>query len=289
MTLMTRSCMNRRNVRTPRWKQMLHHLLVVPEAPLLVAITFLAWHLKFPPMLGLLATIIVLWFFVRTGLLLLAEQRLSSGDEQRARWLAQAALNMYPWSVDALLMRAQVYAYQGDHAAAETLLRRVAPFDVNRTAVEAAPMPSGMLQKAILKQQVDVPAFSGTSVISPALLHHHARFALHTEDDPVKAIDLLQHAGIENLPACASTPLLLLLADAYITHQQFADARMTLQHTEEQLSRCAQEQRAETLYYLGCLWRALGEDGDRYFRQSVELDPTGPYAHAAWCRAVKHE
>jgi tetratricopeptide (TPR) repeat protein len=248
-----------------------------------VVVALIAWALHFPPLLGMLALSVVLWFFVRSALLLLAEYSFAHGDQRRAPQLAQITLFMHPWSVDALLLQAHIEMQRGRHAAADTLLQRAARLDTPHGDVAAARATMEAAQGVTLPQPAP---HVGEADVSPALLHHYARLALHVEHDATKAIDLLQRSAIDCLPASTGTPLLLLLAQAFIAQERYEEADATLQCCEAQLARCGRVQRAEALYHLGCLWQALGKDGTLYFRRSVELDNQGQFAHAAWRSAV---
>lgn len=283
MALVRRPRMNRSMSRLSRPNTVVRFGMLIPEAPLLMLVVLLAWALRFPPLLGLLAVAIGGWFLVRTVLLLMAEQHVAHGDEQRAEQLAQAALRMHPWSIDALLLRAQILTRRGQHAAADTLLRRAACLDARHGDVQAA-RATNLLAQGVVSHQPVPTAYD--DAVSPALLGHYARVALHAEHDAGKAIDLIRQAAPDRLPAATSMPLLLLLAEAYIAQERVADARATLQRCEAQLGRCPRVQRAEASYQLGCLWQALGNDGTAWFRRSVELDAHGRYAHAAWRGAV---
>lgn len=283
MALVRKLRMSRSKSRLSRPSTVVRFLTLIPEAPLLLLVVSLAWALRFPPLLGLLAVVIGGWFLVRTMLLLGAEHYVAHGDEPRAEQLAQAALRMHPWSVDALLLRAQILTRREQHAAADALLRRAAWLDAQHGDVQAA-RATNLLAQGVVSHQ-PVPSAHAASV-SPALLHHYARVALHTEHDAAKAVDLIRQAAPERLPVSTGTPLLLLLAQAYIAQERVGDARATLQRCEAQLARCPRVQRAEASYQLGCLWQALGNDGTAWFWRSVELDAHGRYAHAAWRGAV---
>jgi tetratricopeptide (TPR) repeat protein len=283
MTSIKRSYTSRSLFRFLSWKWFVGWLLLIPEVPLLVGLALLAWSLHFPPLIGLLGVFVVLWFFVRSALLLLAEYRIAHGDQRRAPWLAQAALWMYPWSVDALLLRAHIEMGLANHAATDTLLRRAARLNTPNGDVEAARATNQWAQGVTPPQPA--PHVEECDV-SPALLHHYARMALHIEHDANKAIDLLQRAMMDRLPASTSSPLLLLLAEAHIAQGRREEADAALQCCEAQLAQCGRVQRAEALYHLGRLWQALGKDGTLYFRRSVELDNKGQFAHAAWRSAV---
>ncbi len=275
--------MSRSMSRIVRLNHVVRFGVLVPEAPLVVVVVSLAWTLRFPPLLGLLAVAIGGWFLVRTVLLLGAEHFVTHGNEHRAEQLAQAALHMHPWSIDALLLRAQMQTRRGEHAAADALLCRAAWLDARHGDVQAA-RATNLLAQGVVSHQPTPTAHDGA--VSPALLQHYARVALHAEHDAGKAIDLIRQGAPDRLPASTGVPLLLLLAQAYIAQERFVDARTTLQRCEAQLARCPRVQRAEASYQIGCLWQALGNDGTAWFRRSVELDAHGRYAHAAWRGAV---
>jgi len=275
--------MSRSLARLLGWNRMGRWLVLIPEAPLVVVLALIAWSLGFPPPLSIITLVVVLWFFVRSALLLLAEHWFAQGNQHRAALLAHAALFMHPWSVDALLLRAHVEMQRGHHATADALLQHAARLDTSHGNAQAARAANELAQGVTLPHPTP---HVGADDVSPALLHHYARVALHAEHDAPKAIELLQRAMVDRLPASTSSPLLLLLAEAYIAQDQFEEADATLQRCEAQLARCARVQRAEALYHLGRLWQALGKDGTLYFRRSVELDNKGQFAHAAWRSAV---
>lgn len=283
MALVRRPRISRRMTRLSRPNTVVRFGVLIPEAPLLLVVVLLAWALRFPPLLGLFAVAIGGWFLVRTVLLLGAEHYVTHGDEQRADQLAQAALRMHPWSIDALLLRAQILTRRGQHAAADALLRRAAWLDARHGDAQAA-HATNLVAQGIVSHQ-PVPS-AHDDAVSPALLQHYAHVALHVEHDAGKAVDLIRQAAPDRLPAATSMPLLLLLAQAYIAQERMGEARVTLQRCEAQLGRCSRVQRAEASYQLGCLWQALGNDGTAWFRRSVELDAHGRYAHAAWRGAV---
>ena len=213
MALVRRTRMSRSMGRVSRSNTVVRFGVLIPEAPLLMLMVLLAWALRFPPLLGLLAVAIGGWFLVRTLLLLAAEQRVAHGDDHRAEQLAQAALRMHPWSVDALLLRAQIETRRGQHAAADALLRRAVWLDASHGDVQAA-RATNLLAQGVVSHQ-PVPS-AHDDAVSPALLQHYARMALHAENDAGKAIDLIRQAAPDRLPAGTALPLLLLLAQAYI-------------------------------------------------------------------------
>lgn len=281
MTSQRRSFMSRSFA--PHGNRWVRWLVLIPEAPLLVLLALWAWLLHFPPLLSMVAVLVVLWFFVRSAVLLLAEHAFVHGDHRRALPLADVGLRMHPWSVDALLLRAHVAMQHGHHAAADAWLQRAVRLDAPHGDAHAAWIANQLAQGRTPPSTT--PQIEHGNV-SPALLHHYACVALHEEHNAAKALNLLQRATSERLPASTNMPLLLLLAQAYIVQGQFAQASATLQHCEAQLARCGRVQRAEALYHLGCLWQTLGQDGTSYFRGSVEVDTKGQYAHAAWRSAV---
>lgn len=256
MALLPRTRLNQSTSHPTAFEQIVHHTLLIPEAPLVAVITLLAWLLNFPALLGLLATAVVVWFFVRSALLLVAEQRLLHGDIHRAEWLARAARQMHPWSTDAQALYAQVHD---------------AP--IQHTAPQSTTTPYH-------------DALSTDSIVTSELLYHYAYLALHADGNAARSVDLLEQTTFASLPAHASTPLLLLLAEAYITLERCEDARAALQRVEAQIHGCTRVQRSEALYLLGCLWKALGADARRYFRHCVEVDPEGRYARDAWRKAA---
>src|SRR4028118_943515 len=108
------------------WGRIAQQALLVPEASILLGLLLIAWTFGFPPLIGILAIITAFVFGLRLGLMTLAEQQLAQGAYTRADRLVQAALRINPWSVDALVLRAQGLAQQGEDERAEQLLRRAA-------------------------------------------------------------------------------------------------------------------------------------------------------------------
>ncbi len=262
--------------------QIRHQLLLIPEAPALLALLLVGWAWSFPPAIGALAAFIVTIFVLRLLLLSSAAQQLERAAYSQADRLTRAALRIYPWSADALALRAHGLFLQGEDAAAEALLRRavrLAPdSDVIHSALAGVLLARGEWPGGRAHAAYAAKLAAG----SPYAARHLAWLALHVEGDPIAAQHILSTIPMEELPAPLAAPLLGLLAEAQLARGATHLARLTLPAIEAALSACPIPQQAELCYQLGRLRTLLGEDGRPYFRRSVELDPHGRYARDAW-------
>jgi len=268
------------------WGRIVQQALLVPEAGVLMGLLLIAWAFNFPPVIGILAIITAFAFGLRMGLLVLAEQQLTHGAYTRADRLSRAALRLNPWSADALVLRAQGLMHQGMDEAAEQLLRRAAtmyPKDhVLQSALAAAILAQGRIAEGAQLARVG----NITHIHSPQAAQQLAWLALHVEQDALKARTIVLDAEPTRLAPPVALPLLATLGEAQIVLGAHDEAERSLHVIETKLLACPQPQQAELLYHLGRLYEGLGRDGTSYFRRSVELDPDGRYAQAAWRSAV---
>jgi hypothetical protein len=267
------------------WSRITQQALLVPEASILLGLLLIAWAFNFPPLIGILAIITAFVFGLRLGLMTLAEQQLAHGAYSRADRLVQAALRLNPWSVDALVLRAQGLAQQGEDEGAEVLLRRAAHLYPNDPTVQST-LASVVFAQGRIAEGSQLALVDDTAAQVPQQVQQRAWIALHIEEDAAKARAIILSADPSRFPARIALPLLTTLGEAHIILGAREAAAAVLQAIEANLSACSRAQQAELLYHLGRLRIALGENGARYFRRCVELDPDGRYAQLAWRSAV---
>lgn len=268
------------------WRSLTQRMLLIPEAGIIIGLLAISWAFGFPPLFGFLAIVTVFAFTLRLGLMFFAEQQLARGAYERADTLVRAALRINPWSADALALQAQGFSQQGNDEAAEHVLRRATTLYPNdrllQSALASTVVAQGRIAEGWRLARTDDKAASTSPVIAQQL----AWFALHVENDPSRARNLVLQVNLGQLPIAAALPLRTTLVEAQIALGAHDDARQELVTIEQQLGLCGKPQQAELLYHLGRLHAALGENGTSYFRRSVERDPDGRYAQVAWRSAV---
>lgn len=268
------------------WGRIAQQALLVPEASILLGLLLIAWAFSFPPLIGILAIITAFVFGLRLGLITLAEQQLAQGAYTRADRLVQAALRINPWSIDALVLRAQGLAQQGEDEQAEQLLRRAAKLYPSDHTVQST-LASVVLAQGRIAEGTQLALTSDSSIAEvPQLIQQRAWMALHVEKDAAKARAIILKADPKRFPPRVALPLLTTLSEAQIVLGARDDAETILTTIEADLSACPRTQQAELLYHLGRLHAELGAQSALYFRRCVELDPDGRYAQAAWRSAV---
>ncbi len=268
------------------WGRLVQQILLIPEAVILLGLLLLAWVFHFPPLISLLAIMTISIFGMRLGLITLAEHHLAQGSYERADRLARTALHLHPWSVDALMLRAQGMVQQGQDEAAIKVLRHAAilspdDYQFHRTLASTLLTQGETAAGWRLAESVN-----RTVVPAPAALQQLAWIALHIDSDPAKAIALISRVDPEYLPSHISAPLLITLCDALVAMGRYDEALRLLQRIERQLQASTPTLQAELLYHLGRFYKALGRDGGSYFRRSVQFDPQGRYAQIAWRCAI---
>jgi tetratricopeptide (TPR) repeat protein len=266
------------------WSRIAQQALLVPEASILLGLLLIAWAFNFPPLIGILAIITAFVFGLRLGLITLAEQQLAHGSYSRADRLVQAALRLNPWSVDALVLRAQGLAQQGEDEGAEALLRRAARLYPNDPTVQST-LASVVFAQGRIAEGSQLALVDGSAQV-PQQIQQRAWMALHVEEDAAKARSIILSADPSRFPPRVALPLLTTLGEAHIVLGAREAAEAVLQAIEANLSACSRSQQAELLYHLGRLHAALGKHSAHYFRRCVELDPGGRYAQAAWRSAI---
>lgn len=266
----------------PIWQQ----LLIIPEAPVLLALLLIGWAFGFGIVLSGVMFLLIAVFVIRVGLLTTATRQLHDGGYERVDKLLNVALRLNPWSVDALQLQAEAHAMRGDDAAAELVLRRAAQFASSEHVVHAHLSAALAAQGHLpIAQQLIAPIHE-LAPTSPYCLHQMAWYALHVEHDACRARYLLQQAHPRQQPPAVALGLLVTLTEAELALQNTLAAVELLETITEYLPHCSRPQQAEGHYHLGRLYAQLGSDGQTHFRRSVSLDPKGRYAYAAWRGAL---
>ena len=263
-----------------------HHLLLVPEAPVLFVLLMIAWAYDFPPMIGGLATLVVTFFVVRLFCLASAAQELGQARYEQADRLARTALRLHPWSSDALALRANTQLLQGNDEVAETLLRDAVRFAPERAANHASLATVLLARGDYAAGREHATRALRLDAGSPYAVQQLAWLALHREQDPQRARRIVNTIDLSAHPAAVGAPLLVLRGEAQIMEGDVDEARATVGAVEAALPHCPRPQQAELCFNLGRLHTLLGDDGGAHFRRSVRLDPRGRWAHAAWRAAV---
>ncbi len=266
-----------------------HQLLLIPEAPVLLALLLIGWAYDFPPAVGALAAIAVFVFVLRLWLMTVAAQNLERARYRQADRFSRAALRIYPWSADALTLRAHGLFLQGDDAQAEPLLRRAARLAPDSEVIQGALAGTLVARGKYAAARQHATQARRASAESPFAAQHLAWLALHVDDDPMGAQRILSEIDLHSLPATYMVPLLLLVAEVQIVRGATLAATETSRQIEVLLPECPIPQQAEVLYQLGKLQGALGGWATPLFRRSIDLDPHGRYARAAWRAAMERD
>ncbi len=264
-----------------------YQLLLIPEAPILLALLLIGWAYGFPPVVGALIALTIAIFLLRLFLISSAARRLEQAEYVCADRLSRVALRIYPWSADALTLRAQGLLLRGEDAAAEPILRRAARLapdsDLIHSSLAGVLLARGRFA-AGREQAVYAQRIAGGSAHAA---QHLSWLALHVDGDPIAAQRILSSVDLDSAPATLGAPLLVTLAEAQIERGATRAGRESLRQLEDLLQECPIPQQAELLYHLGRLHSLLEGDGGAYFRRSVELDPHGRYARPAWLAAME--
>lgn len=255
-------------------------LLLVPEAPLLLALLIVHFALGSPPALALLGLAVAGGFGARMGLLRVARQALDGGDYEQAERLVGAALAIYPYSADAQALLGTVRLAGGDTPGALVALRRAITYYPAQPGLHAA------LAAALLEAGEPRPAQAEARAAlaldpscAPAYLHlAAAEAALGVEPEVVEAH---LRAGLSRPAQPADEAALrCALAGQLIALGREAEARLAIAGAEALLSGCSAPQRAGLHYHIGELLRLSGDDeGARgHFSASSALDQGGRFA-----------
>lgn len=266
-------------------RRVLRRALMVPEALALLVLLGMVVVIGTQPLLALLVLLVAGVFAARLGLLVAAERWLARGDYLGSRRLLDLALRLNPWSSDTLLMQAHSLTLQGNDEEAERALRRALELDpeddIVRGALAGTLLAQGRYQEGRLLATV-----ASFDAASPLGVQQRAWLALHVDDDPERAIGLLAACDAERFPPSVALPLLVTRCEAELALDDRPRAEATLRSIAAQLDACHPPQQAELLYHVGRLKTQLGLDAAADFRRSVELDPAGRWAQAAWRGAI---
>lgn len=258
---------------------------LVPEALTLVLLLLLAVALDFPPVLGFTALLTMLWFLLRLGLMALARCELDTGAYAQAARRVQLALRLNPWSADALMLAAQVASQQGADESAEAMLRRALSLYPNDRELQSV-LATTVLAQGRITEGWQLAHTDDHGRCSPHTAQQRAWYALHVEGDAAKARAIVLRAAPERLILPLALPLQVTLAEACVALGAHVEARAVLDAVQARLDAVSRPQQAELLYHLGRITTVLGDNGAHLFRRSVEIDPAGRHAQAAWRGAV---
>lgn len=275
--------------RSPIWRQARQQLWLIPEAGALLALLLIGWATGFPPLLGALALLVACLFGIRLSLIAVAARKLAGGAYETADRLLALALKLHPWSLDALLLRAQGLTQRGADEAAEAVLRRAAHFYPDDESLQSI-LASSMLAQGRFADSWHILRDSPPGAaqrLTPAMAQQHAWIALHVEADAAKARATILRAAPDRLPPRLALPLQITLADALLALGAHGESLRLMEQIEANLEQCPPSQQAELLYHLGRLYTAHGRSGASYFRRSVERDPRGRFAQSAWRSAIE--
>lgn len=271
---------------SPGLREIRRQLLLIPEAPALLALLLIGWAYNFPPIIGIFTALTIAFFLLRLFLLWSASHELEQAHYRIADRLSGTALRIYPWSADALAVKARWLSSQGDDVAAEQMLRRAAHFAPQNADIHGA-LAGALLQRGEYTAAREEAIYARQLAPSPIATQHLAWLALHVDHDAAKAQRLLQSAEPDKLQASLAAPLMVLLTEVQVARKTLDDAQATMHHIETLIDGCPLPQQAELAYHLGRLHNAAGDDGNAYFRRSLDLDPHGRYAHSAWREMVQ--
>ncbi len=271
------------------WGHARQQLLLIPEAIILLALLLIGWATHFPPLLGALALLIACLFGIRLSLIAVAARKLANGAYETADRLLAVALKLHPWSLDALLLRAQGLTQRGDDEAAEAVLRRAAHYYPDDESLQSI-LASSMLAQGRLTDGWRIlydTRQGAVERLTPAVAQQRAWIALHVEADAAKARAIILRAAPDRLPPRLALPLQVTLAEALLSLGAHGESLRLMEQIEANLALCPPSQQAELLYHLGRLYVAHGRSGTAYFRRSVQRDPRGRFAQSAWRSAVE--
>lgn len=259
------------------WEQ----LLLIPEAPILLVLLLIGYVYDYPPLIGGLVALVIIVFVARCLFMAYSIYYLRQAEYNQAARYARLARGINPWSADALALQAFGLVARGDHEAAEPLLR-----GATRLAPTNLPIHS-VLAEVLLKQgSLSEGQTHATLAGSQYATQHLTWLALEANQDLVKANQLLNMVDVDHLMPCMAAPLLVLQSEAELARGALQASRIRRAELLRLIPACTIPQQAELWYHLGRLQILAGDDGTDAFRRSVDLDPQGRFAHAAWRAAV---
>lgn len=266
-------------------RRFMRRVLMVPEALALVVLLGLGLVVGIQPLLAVLVLLVAGVFAARLGMLFTAERYLAHGDYARSRRLLDIALRLNPWSSDALLLRAHSLTLQGDDEQAEHELRRALELDPEDDTVRGA-LAACLLAQGRYWEGRQLATVAGFDPASVQGVQQRAWLALHVDDDPERALGLLGACDERHTSPHLALPLQVTRCETELALDDRPGAERTLKLLECGIPYCSLPQQAELLYHVGRLKTQLGLDAAADFRRSVELDPAGRWAQAAWRAAI---
>jgi len=259
--------------------------LMVPEALALLVLLGLGIVFGIQPLLAVLVLLVAGMFAARLGLLYAAERSLARGDYAGSRRLLDVALRLNPWSSDTLMLRAHSLSLQGNDEDAERELRRALALDPDDDTVRGA-LAATLLAQGRYREGRQLATVAGFDAASPLGVQQRAWLALHVDQDPERALGLLAACDEQHFAPHLALPLLVTRCETLLALNDRPAAEQTLELLSSRLELCPLPQQAELLYHAGRLKTQLGLEAAADFRRSVELDPAGRWAQAAWRGAI---
>lgn len=259
-------------------------LLLMPEAALIAVLVCVHSALGQPPLLALLALLLVVSFMARIAALHLASAALKTASYRRADALSHLALLLYPWSADALALRGALALATGESADAEVSLRRAIALLPSRASLHAA------LSGALLDQgrPLEAAAAARAAVqLDPddGLAHLYLAEAERAFGAAPELIEAQLRAGLR----VARSPEVVAalqcgLAGHLLAQGRVAEATLALHGAQALLVRCSAAHGAEIRFFLGELLHEQGqvEQAREHFRGVESTDPHSRHAAAAW-------
>lgn len=259
-------------------------IMLMPEAALIAVLVCLYSVLGQPPLLALLAVLLVVSFMVRIAALHLAGAALKTASYGKADALSHLALLLYPWSADALALRGALALATGASEQAELTLQRAIALLPGRASLHAA------LSGALLDQgrPVEAAAAAREAVrLDPddGLAHLYLAEAERAFGAAPELIEERLRAGLRvaRLPEVIAA-LQCALAGHLLAQHRVAEATLALHGAQALLARCSAAHGAEIRFFLGELLHEQGqvEQAREHFRSVESSDPHSRYAAAAW-------
>ncbi|HEU5014112.1 MAG TPA: hypothetical protein VFT66_16435 [Roseiflexaceae bacterium] len=259
-------------------------LVLMPEAGGIATLICLYLVTGHPPLLALLAALLMLNFMVRVAALHLAGLALDGAHYREADALSQLALLLYPWSADAQALRGALALATGNAALAEAALRRAIALLPGRATFHAA------LSGALLDQERPGEAAAAAREAVRldrryGLAHLYLAEAERAYGASPELIEDRLRAGLAVTTAPEITAALqCALAGHLLAQRRVAEATLALRSAEAMLMRCSAVRGAQIRFHLGELLAEQGqiEAAREHFHGAEVLDPESRFAAAAW-------
>jgi tetratricopeptide (TPR) repeat protein len=259
-------------------------LMLMPEAGGIAMLICLYVVVGHPPLLALLAALLMLNFMVRVAALHLAGLALDGAHYREADALSQLALLLYPWSADAQALRGALALAGGEAEAAEASLRRAIALLPGRASFHAA--LSGALLDLGRPGEAAAAAREAVRLDRRyGLAHLYLAEAERAYGAAPELIEDRLRAGLAVTTAPEITAALqCALAGHLLAQGRMAEATLALRSAETLLMRCSTARGAQIRFHIGELLAAQGqiEEAREHFHGVEVLDPDSRYAAAAW-------